>query len=383
MHYLPIKGRTLALVAVLLPLLAVFVYVGLRSGPLAPVAVTVVQVQTREITPALFGIGTVQARYTHAIGPTSAGRLDSLRVDVGDRVRQGELLGEMDPIDLDFRLTAQDAAIERARAGVREAQSRLEFAQTQAERYEQLFAVKSTSQEMLATRRQELRLMRASLDVATRELDRVQAEREGLQAQRDNLRLRSPIDGLVVKRDIEPGTTVVAGQAVFEVIDPDSLWINTRFDQINATGIAKGQPADIALRSRAGQILSGEVVRIEPLADSVTEEMLAKVTFMRTPQQLPPIGELAEVTVTLDGLKPAPAIPNAAIRRDGARPIVWRIVDGELQSATVTLGVRDLDGNVQVLTGLEPGDDVVVYSESELRAGRAIRIVTDIAGVSK
>ena len=149
LHYLPIKGRTLALVAVLLPLLAVFVYVGLRSGPLAPVAVTVVQVQTREITPALFGIGTVQARYTHAIGPTSAGRLDSLRVDVGDRVRQGELLGEMDPIDLDFRLTAQDAAIERARAGVREAQSRLEFAQTQAERYEQLFAVKSTSQEML------------------------------------------------------------------------------------------------------------------------------------------------------------------------------------------------------------------------------------------
>ena len=59
MKKLPLQGRTLALLAVVVPLLLLFIYVGLRSGPLAPVAVTVVEVQSRAITPALFGIGTV------------------------------------------------------------------------------------------------------------------------------------------------------------------------------------------------------------------------------------------------------------------------------------------------------------------------------------
>ena len=63
MKGLPLQRRTLALIAVIVPLLALFIYVGLRSGPLAPVAVTVANVESRAITPALFGIGTVEARY--------------------------------------------------------------------------------------------------------------------------------------------------------------------------------------------------------------------------------------------------------------------------------------------------------------------------------
>lgn len=377
---LPIKGRTLALVAALVPLVVLFVYVGLRSGPLAPVSVTVAQVQSKSLAPALFGIGTVQARFRHAIGPTYAGRLETVTVDVGDSVRVGQLLGEMDVIDLDDRLAAQDAAIARATASLAETQARLEFAQTQAKRYEDLFAVRSTSQEVLATKQQELRLTQAALAVATRELARVTAERAGLQAQRDNLKLISPLDGLVVKRDAEPGTTVVAGQTVIEIIDPNSLWINTRFDQINATGLAQGQPAEIVLRSRRGPPLAGVVTRVEPLADAVTEEMLAKVSFAQTPQQLPPIGELAEVTIQLRGQPATMAIPNAAIRRNGSQPMVWRFMAGNLESTPVTLGISDLEGYVQVLDGLAEGDEIVVYSDADLKADSPIRVVTDIAG---
>jgi len=65
--------------AVLVPLAALFIYVVLRSGPLTPIPVTVCGVETRSITPALFGIGTVEARYTYKIGPTVAGRVK--RVD--------------------------------------------------------------------------------------------------------------------------------------------------------------------------------------------------------------------------------------------------------------------------------------------------------------
>lgn len=378
---LPVKGRTLALLLVLLPLLAVFIYVGLRSGPLAPVSITVMEVQVRPITPALFGIGTVQARYSHAIGPTYAGRLASVSVDVGDRVKAGQLLGEMDVIDLDDRIAAQDAAMKRTAASVSEAQARLDFATTQAKRYEQLFAVKSTSEEVLATKRQELRLAEAAFNIASRELARVEAERQGLQAQRDNLRLVSPIDGLVVKRDVEQGSTVVAGQTVIEIIDPATLWVNTRFDQINATGLTQGLKAVIELRSRRGQVLPGVVTRVEPVADAVTEEALAKVSFAQTPNPLPPIGELAEVTVQLAQQPAMPVVSNAAIRRNGSQAVVWKLVDGSLQSSPVRLGISDLEGNVQIIDGVAKGDQVVVYSDGELSAQRPIRVVNEIAGV--
>jgi HlyD family secretion protein len=84
MKMLPFQGRTLALFGVVLPLLALFVYVALRSGPLAPVAVTVSTVEARPISPALFGVGTVEARFTYLIGPTIAGRVKRLDVHVGE-----------------------------------------------------------------------------------------------------------------------------------------------------------------------------------------------------------------------------------------------------------------------------------------------------------
>ena len=65
MSRFPLRGRTLALVAAIVPLLILFIYVGLRSGPLAPVAVTVTSVTSEAVSPALFGIGTVEARHTH------------------------------------------------------------------------------------------------------------------------------------------------------------------------------------------------------------------------------------------------------------------------------------------------------------------------------
>ena len=107
MKKLPLQGRTLALLAVIIPLLVLFIYVGLRSGPLAPVAVTVASVESRAITPALFGIGTVEARYTYKIGPTFAGRVKRLEVHVGDQVKAGQVLGEMEPVDLDDRVRSQ------------------------------------------------------------------------------------------------------------------------------------------------------------------------------------------------------------------------------------------------------------------------------------
>lgn len=383
MKKLPLQGRTLALLAVIIPLLVLFIYVGLRSGPLAPVAVTVSSVESRAITPALFGIGTVEARYTYKIGPTFAGRVKRLEVHVGDQVKAGQVLGEMEPVDLDARVRSQESAFKRAEAALREAEARQAYAQTQARRYEQLLAVRFISEEIVTTKQQELQIADAALSAAREDIARARSDLEGLVAQRSNLRLIAPVDGVVAVRDADPGTTIVAGEAVVEVIDPKSLWINARFDQISASGLAGGLPARIVLRSRGGQTLKGRVLRVEPKADAVTEETLAKVTFDNKPEPLPPVGELAEVTVDLPALPAAPLIPNAAVQREGDKVGVWQIVDDDLNFSPVKLGTSDLNGYVQVREGLKNGDQVVIYSEKALTTRSRIHVVDHIPGVSR
>ncbi len=375
MKNFPLQGHTLALLAVVVPLLALFVYVVLRSGPMAPVAVTLASVEQQALTPAMFGVGTVGARTTTRIGPTVAGRLQRLDVEVGDRVRAGQVLGQMDPLDWADRLHAQDAALQRVQASLREAQARQTHAQTQATRYAQLLAVRSTSEEQVAAKQQELQVANAAVAAVQAEAARVRAERAGVTAQQRHLRLVSPGDGLVTQRLADPGSTVVAGQTVVEVVDPASLWINVRMDQISAHGLAAGLPARVLLRSRAGQTLAGRVLRMEPLADSVTEETLAKVVFNTLPAPLPPLGELAEVTIDLPALAAQPVLPNAAVQRVGGKTGVWQWTQGTLQFTPVTLGVADLGGHVQVLKGLSAGDQVVLYSEKPLTARSRIHVV--------
>ena len=383
MKIIPLQSRTLALLGVVLPLLALFVYVALRSGPLAPVAVTVSTVEARPISPSLFGVGTVEARFTYRIGPTFAGRVKKLDVHVGYRVQAGQLLGEMDPIDLDDRIHAQEAALKRAEAALREAQARQAYAQSQAKRYEQLLAARTTSEETVDTKKQDLKIANAALAAAKEELVRVRADGAAVVAQRNNMRLVSPVDGLVVARNADPGSTVVAGQSVVDVIDPQSLWIHVRFDQISATGLAAGLRARIALRSRNGQSLKGRVLRVEPLADAVTEEILAKIVFDDLPDPLPPIGELAEVTVSLPELPAMPVVSNAAIREVEDQLGMWHVQDEGLRFIAVKLGTGDLDGQVQILDGVDIGDRVVVYSEKALSKRSRLHIVEQLPRVAK
>lgn len=385
MKFLFIKnhGRTLALTAVIVPLLALFVYVALRSGPLASVAVTVVPVQSAVITPGLFGIGTVQARYTYKIGPTVAGRIKRLDVHVGDYVKAGQVLGEMEPVDLDDRVRSQEAALARVQAALREATARQGYTKAQIQRYEMLLSVRSASEEATAAKRQEWQIAEAALSGVQQDLARAKSDREAVVAQRSNLRFMAPVGGLVVLRDADPGTTVVAGQSVLEVIDPYHLWLHVRFDQISASGLAAGLPARIGLRSRSKQqTLQGHVLRAEPKADSVTEEILAKITFDTAPEVLPPLGELAEVTVDLPALLATPVILNAAVRREGAQIGVWKITEGRLYFVPIQLGIADLEGRVQVLKGLAEGDRIVMFSEKTLTPNTRIHVVERIAGVA-
>ncbi len=385
---------TLGIALVVLPLLLALGYVAVNSGPLAAVEVTSQRVQQKALSPALFGIGVVEARYRYRIGPTMTGQLLKLEAQVGEQVAAGQRLGEMDPVDMDNRIAAEQAAIQRASAAliaalaqVKDAEARHQYAQSQFKRYQRLAAERNISQESAEAKRQEQQIAQATLAVALanrnaakEELAMRQANYNGLIEQRSQLLLIAPVDGLVVGRYIEPGSTVMAGQTVLEIIDPESIWVNTRFDQLQTDGLTQGLHATIVLRSRTDHPLPGRVARVEPLADAVTQEILTKVVFDQRPTPLPPLGELAEVTVKLPELPVRPVIPNAAIRHIKGRAGVWVIEEGRHRFQPIQTGASDLDGWVQVTDGLEVGDDIVVYSQRELAAHNRLRIVDQLVG---
>lgn len=382
MNRFKLSRRALSIASVLLVLGVLLGWVALRSGPMAPVPVTVVRVESRALQPSLFGVGTVEARQVHRIGPTAPGRVQRLNVDVGDTVHVGQMLGEMDPIDSDDRQRSQQALIQRATATVAEAQAKHAHAQAQARRYEQLFAQHVVTQELLASRRQDLLVAQAALAVAADDLARAHSDAQALRTQRKSLRLVSPIDGIVTLREVEQGTTVVAGQTVIEIIDPRSLWVHARFDQVSAAGLRDKLPAQVVLRSRSAQPVAGQVLRTELRADAITEELLAKVVFRDIPQPLPPIGERAEVTVNLPALPEGPVIPNAAVQRQGNRIGVWTLQGDQLSFVPVKLGRSDLEGRVQVIDGLRSGDAIVLHSARPLANGTHVQVVDRIPGVA-
>ena len=377
-------------------LLAGFAYVVARSGPLAPIRVTVATVAEGRVAPVLFGIGTVDARRAYAVGPTAPGRLLQVDVDVGDTVRAGQVLARLDPVDLDARMAALDASADRARSALAAAQAqqrdmnaRAEVAAINARRYVSLGQQQFVSASAVEARTQEHTSARAAVDAAAAsadsargELARLQAERQALIEQRNTLTLVAPVDGVITARDAEPGTTLVAGQAALRLIDPASLWVSTRIDQGRSQGLAAGLPAQIVLRSRPTEVLTGHVERVELISDAITEERLAQVAFAAAPAGTS-IGEMAEVTVQLPATASGPAVPNAALqRRDGATG-VWQLDGDTLRFTPVRTGVTGPDGQVQILDGLAAGDRIVVHSEGTLKPDAAITIVDSLSGVRK
>jgi HlyD family secretion protein len=385
--------RRLVLALLAAALIVALAFVVMRSGPLAPTRVTVVQAAEGRLTPALFGIGTVEARRSYLIGPTVAGRVRSVAVDVGDAVRAGQVLAEMDPVDLDERTAALDASIARAGSAMaaadaqrRDALAKRELAAVNARRYQELGAQNFISTGAVETRLQEqasadavLSASEANLAAARQDQQRLAAERAGLRQQRANVRLLAPGDGIVTGRDAEPGSTVVAGQAVVRLIEPSSLWVKVRLDQGRSTGLAVGLPARITLRSAPERAIPGKVARVEALSDSVTEERVAQVGFDEPPAGLS-VGELAEVTLFLPATASGVVLPNAAVKRLQGQTGVWTIEAGALRFVPVRIGQASLDGQVQILDGVKPGSTIVVHSEKDVGADSRITIVESLAG---
>ncbi|MBU1214949.1 MAG: efflux RND transporter periplasmic adaptor subunit [Gammaproteobacteria bacterium] len=380
------SGQKIKLLVVGGAVLALFVWVVMTQGPLASVKVTVEQVQTGDLSNSVFGVGTVQARHRHDLAPTMTGRVKSVRVDQGDVVKAGQVLAEMDPVDLDDKQAAAQRVVERTRNTIRvaeaqlsEAESRLKTVEATMLRYRELRSGGFISKEMFDAKLHEQNAAQAAavaavanLDSARDEQARAQAELRGIAKTRAQTQLVSPIDGVVTLRRIEPGSTVAGGQLALQVVDTSKLWIETRIAQQQAGQVRAGQTAQIVLRSRPHAPVAGKVARVDRVSDAVTEERIVNVTLDMPDASL---GEYAEVTIALPVMKQVRSIPSAAVKSVSGQTGVWVLQDGEVRFKPVRIGLATLDGRSQVLDGLDDSDAVVVHSQQSLRAGLPVKVV--------
>ncbi|MBI5575211.1 MAG: efflux RND transporter periplasmic adaptor subunit [Deltaproteobacteria bacterium] len=291
--------------AIIVILLFVMVGYGLfRHRPSAPVTT----VDKSEIQAGVRGPGTVQSRVPVLISARITGILEKLHADQGDRVRKGQLLAELDAVELEARAAAARAAegrarreLARARADLVKAQANLGLAQSNYRRDQEVYkpgyisqAAFDAAEAQLRVAESEVSSVRAAVEALQAAVGQAESESNAAKALKDYTRILAPMDGLITVRKAEVGTTLVPGSPVFQMVDLNQIWVAAWIDQALAARLREGQPARITLRS--GRVFQGKVARINAEGDTLTRELEVDVKFDRLPQPLI-MGEEAVVDI--------------------------------------------------------------------------------------
>ena len=333
----------------------------------------------------VYGLGSVEARVVAVIGFEVPGTIRELHADQGDRVAAGALLATLDTRQQAARVALAEAGVTQARAALEEAGSglgRAEVVLAQAQRTsarrqelargrivseqlaeEALTAVETAAAERLqATSR--VHVAQANLEQAAATLAR---ERTLL----DQHSLTAPFAAVVVTRHRERGAPARAADPVFDLVDPDTVWVRAYVDEALSGRLRVGQPASIRLRSLPGQAFQGEVARIGIENDRVGEERRVEIACRDCPADFH-LGEQAEAVVTTARLDRALLVPHAAFEEADARGgVIWTVEEGRLRRRRIAFGHRTLDGQVEIPAGaLPPGARVVAERPRGLREGR-------------
>jgi len=352
-----------------------------------PLGVTVVAPE-HEVPLRIHGLGTVEARVLSRVGFEAGGAIASLAADAGDRVRAGQELASLHAAEQEARVARARAAVAAGRAGIARAEAAVTRARTvlaqreAANRRQQGLALReATTAERAEEAQRDEDVARADLAVAEADAAVIRAQGEDADAalrQEEVLlaqrRLVAPYDAVIVSRHAEPGTVVKAGDAIFTLIDPASVWIQAYIDEERAGQLALGQPGSIRLRSQPAGEFHGTIERIGLESDRVNEERRIWLSCADCPQPMY-LGEQAEVRVLTATRATALMVPETAIEGfDGHRGTVWAVQDGRLARLALTFGAGDDLGRVEVAGGLPEGAQVVARPPRGAAEGRAARI---------
>ena len=354
---------------------------------LRPITVHVSQPESN-VAVQVFGLGTVEARVTSKVGFKVAGVLVDLRADVGDRVAKGAVLARLDDREQSAQVARAKASVEqteanlqRAKASVEKAEANYANAKNINARRQALLKSSNTSIESAQTAQAvqdaalgDVNVAKSDVLVAQANISDAKAQLQLQSTTLDFYTLTAPYDAMVTARLKELGSALGAGEPVFTLIDPKSVWVLAYVDESKAGEIKVGEPVAIVLRSQPGQRIPGHVARIEPESDRVNEERRIEVAFDQIPANAN-LGEQAEVYITTVHLAQPLLVQEAAIAGLGKTGgTVWTVENGHLQQRHVTLGHRLLDGRFEITGGVPAHAAVVTPLPTGLRVGRAAKI---------
>jgi RND family efflux transporter MFP subunit len=351
-----------------LPLRLVLVFAtALLAACSKPVPVTedIRPVRVMTVAPAATSVaaelsGEVRPRIESRVGFQVAGRITDRKVEVGQRVREGQVLATLDASD--YQLNAAAARAQLTAAQVNRDQQRADF-----KRFEELHRQGFISGADLDRRR-------ATLDAAEASYASAAAQANVVGNQAGYAALRAPEAGVITSVDAEVGQVVAAGQSVVRIAQTGEKEVVVALPESRLQTLR--QIPEVSVRLWAGSAaLRGRVREIAPLADAATRTYPARITLIDPPADVA-LGMTATVRFEAPLPQPVITVPMQALLRDGERTYVWKLDRGAGTVRREAVQVATVSGNDLVLAGgVQPGDVLVTAGVHLLKEGQKVRVL--------
>ena len=381
--------RSLLSRAAILLLLAAVVMFAIYQMKFRPVPVQVHTITRGEIVAEVMGTGTLEARVKTTVSPRIQERLAEVLADQGDNVKQDQLLARLDDAEAkqqvaiaESSLAAARQTLERVRADLARSEAVLTQARLNQTRLANLASTQAVSQsdadkasEALAVAEADMRRSQATISEA--EAQTVVAEKS-LLFRREQLaftEIKAPYDGLIIRRDRDPGDIVVPGSSLMQIISNNELWVSAWVDETAMPALAPEQAARIVFRSEPARGYPGKVARLGREADRETREFLVDVRVSELPQNWA-IGQRAEVFIATGRKADAVLLPAGFLTWQDGRAGVFVNSGGKAHWRAVTPGMRGRD-LLSITHGLKAGDEVLMVpagAKKPLSNGQRVKL---------
>jgi cobalt-zinc-cadmium efflux system membrane fusion protein len=294
-----------------------------------------------------------QNRVSH-IGPRTEGRIVTLRVDLGARVRQGQVLAVLESPD-----------VGATRADLHEAEALLRIQTENYEREKRLEAQGISSRKELLDAEAELRRAEAAVQSATERLRTLGAG----QGEGGQFTIVAPFAGVVVQKHATLGETAGPSGQLFTVADLSRLWIELDIFERDLQRVSPGQAAVVSTAAYPGRTFAGRIVYVADVLDPERRTVRARVEVENADRSLKP-GMFATAEIEVGSGEPVVVVPREAVQDVEGRKVVWVPGDipGQFRATPVDVGTAMEDGRVRILSGLAAGKPVVVAGAFTLKA---------------
>jgi RND family efflux transporter MFP subunit len=309
----------------------------------------------------------------------TTGYLDQRLVDIGDRVKAGQLMAVISAPQVDDQLRQNEANLLQAKANLVFAQASLQLANAILAREAKAAAGGAITQEQLdqdranvATTSAQVEVARASIEVNTALVQQF------IDLQRFE-KITAPFDGVITARHIDKGDLLTADspgstREMFEVQRTDTLRVHVNVPQIFATLIKVGEKAVVFRREAPDQKYTGTVTRTANALDPATRTLLTEVQVSNPKDELRP-GMFLQVNFIFQRLDAAVMVPSAAVLiRDNVSQVAVLDDQQRVSYQKIELG-RDFGQEIEVLSGLHDGQTVLVYPGDQLPVGTVVEPV--------